>query len=252
MLIYELFEPRHEPKEPLLELRATAPGVKIYDDPMVGVLTPDQVHHNLNMLKQGKAELDWKDHLGQQIQDASNAISWNTADKVAAYIDSLRNNTKYADELNKYRDLTAAYGANKQAINLRQGVKAATGYEMPQDLDIPGIGDPGNITPGDIVGNAALTPVLSKLYNWGAKGAKGNVGKVIKGGAAMMAPGMAAAMVGEPEPTPPPPPPTGPRGGVREGMGFLGEKDVDEAASAAQQAAIAIAMKKAHKKPRTK
>jgi hypothetical protein len=36
-----------------------------------------------------------------------------------------------------------------------------------------------------------------------------------------------------------------------EGMGFLGEKDVEEAASAAQQAAIAIAMKKAHKKPRT-
>jgi hypothetical protein len=36
-----------------------------------------------------------------------------------------------------------------------------------------------------------------------------------------------------------------------EGMGFLGEKDVEEAASAAQQAAIAIAMKKSHKKPRT-
>ena len=36
-----------------------------------------------------------------------------------------------------------------------------------------------------------------------------------------------------------------------EGMGFLGEKDVEEAASAAQQAAIAIAMKKAHKKPKT-
>jgi hypothetical protein len=36
-----------------------------------------------------------------------------------------------------------------------------------------------------------------------------------------------------------------------EGMGFLGEKDVEEAANAAQQAAIAISMKKAHKKPRT-
>ena len=36
-----------------------------------------------------------------------------------------------------------------------------------------------------------------------------------------------------------------------EGMGFLGEKDVEEAANAARQAAIAIAMKKAHKKPRT-
>lgn len=35
-----------------------------------------------------------------------------------------------------------------------------------------------------------------------------------------------------------------------EGMGFLGEKNVEEAASAAQQAAIAIAMKKAHNKPR--
>ena len=36
-----------------------------------------------------------------------------------------------------------------------------------------------------------------------------------------------------------------------EGMGFLGEKDVEEAASAAQQAAIAIAMKKAGKKPKS-
>jgi hypothetical protein len=36
-----------------------------------------------------------------------------------------------------------------------------------------------------------------------------------------------------------------------EGMGFLGEKDVEEAATAAQQAAIAISMKKAGKKPRT-
>jgi len=36
-----------------------------------------------------------------------------------------------------------------------------------------------------------------------------------------------------------------------EGMGFLGEKDVEEAANTAQQAAIAISMKKAHKKPRT-
>ena len=34
-------------------------------------------------------------------------------------------------------------------------------------------------------------------------------------------------------------------------MGFLGEKDVEEAANAAQQAAIAIAMKKDHKKPKT-
>jgi hypothetical protein len=36
-----------------------------------------------------------------------------------------------------------------------------------------------------------------------------------------------------------------------EGMGFLGEKDVEEAANAAQQAAIAIAMKKAGNKPKT-
>jgi hypothetical protein len=35
-----------------------------------------------------------------------------------------------------------------------------------------------------------------------------------------------------------------------EGMGFLGEKDVEEAANAGQQAAIAISMKNAHKKPK--
>ena len=37
-----------------------------------------------------------------------------------------------------------------------------------------------------------------------------------------------------------------------EGMGFLGEKDVEEAASAAQQAAIAISMKKAGEQPKKK
>ena len=37
-----------------------------------------------------------------------------------------------------------------------------------------------------------------------------------------------------------------------EGMGFLGEKDVEEAANAAQQAAIAIAMEKDGKKPKKK
>ena len=37
-----------------------------------------------------------------------------------------------------------------------------------------------------------------------------------------------------------------------EGMGFLGEKDVEEAANAAQRAAIAIAMKKDGKKPKKK
>jgi len=260
MLIYEIFQPRDESKESLFELRATAPGVKIYDDPVVDTLTPDQIRHNLNMLKQGKAELDWKDHVGQQVQDASNMLSWGVADKVAAYVDSLRHNTKYDDELNKYRDITAAYAASDRAMNLRQGVKATTGYEMPKDLDVLGQGNPGNMTLGDVAGLATQTPVLSKLYNWGAARAKGKVGKVIKGTAAMSAPGMALGMVGEPGEAPPPPTPTGPdraairvaSPGVREGMGFLGEKNVEEAVSAAQQAAIAISMKKAGKKPRTK
>jgi hypothetical protein len=247
MLIYEIFQPRDESKDSLFELRATAPGVKIYDDPAVGILTPDQVRHNLNMLKQGKAELDWKDHVGQQVQDASNEISWGVADKVAAYIDSLRNNTKYADELNKYRDLTAAYSANTQAVNLRRGVKAATGYEIDKDNPV------GNMTPGDVAGNLALTPVVTKLWDLGAKRGKSMLGKGARGLGAVVAPGVALGQVGEPGAAPVPPRPTRPvPGGMEEGMGFLGEKDVEEAASAAQQAAIAIAMKKAGKKPRTK
>lgn len=247
MLIYEIFQPRDESKESLFELRATAPGVKIYDDPIVGTLTPDQIRHNLNMLKQGKAELDWKDHVGQQVQDASNEISWGVADKVAAYIDSLRNNTKYADELNKYRDLTAAYSANTQAMNLRRGVKATTGYEIDKDNPI------GNMTPGDVAGNLALTPVATKLWDLGAKRGKSMLGKGARGVGAMAAPGIALSQVGEPDEAPPPARPSRPvPGGVQEGMGFLGEKDVEETANAAQQAAIAIAMKKAGKKPRTK
>lgn len=247
MLIFELFRPLDEQQELLCELRATAPGVKIYNDPAVGILTPDQVRHNLNMLKQGKAELDWKDHVGQQVQDASNEISWGVADKVAAYIDSLRNNTKYADELNKYRDLTAAYNANTQAVNLRRGVKAATGYEIDKDNPV------GNMTPGDVTGNLALTPVVTKLWNLGAKGAKSMLGKGARGLGAVVAPGVALGQVGEPDEAPAPTRPSRPvpGGGVQEGMGFLGEKDVEEAANAAQQAAIAIAMKKTGKKPKT-
>jgi hypothetical protein len=146
-------------------------------------------------------------------------------------VDSLRHNTKYADELNKYRDLTTAYGANDQAMNLRTGVKAATGYKIDQDNPI------GNMTPVDVAGTAAQAPVDAWLALKGAAGAKGKIGKFIRGGAAMSAPGVALGQVGEPK---------------QEGMGFLGEKNVDEAGSAAQQAAIAIAMKKAHKKPQTK
>lgn len=257
MLIYEIFQPRDESKESLFELRATASGVKIYNDPAVGILTPDQVRHNLNMLKQGKAELDWKDHVGQQVQDASNQISWGVADKVAAYVDSLRNNTKYADELNKYRDLTAAYSANTQAGNLRRGVKAATGYEIDKDNPV------GNMTPGDVAGAAALVPAYTKLWDLGVKRGKSMLGKGVKGTGAVLAPDIALGAVNkvaEPDAAPPPLAPTGPdrnairdaSQGVREGMGFLGEKDVEEAVSAAQQAAIAIAMKKAGKKPRTK
>lgn len=247
MLIFELFRPLDEQKESLFELRATAPGVEIYDDPVVGTLTPDQVTHNINMLKQGKAELDWKDHLGQQVQDASNAISWGVADKVAAYVDSLRHNTKYADELNKYRDLTAAYSSSNQAMNLRRGVKAATGVTIPKDLSV------GNMTPGDVAGSLAQAPVDLYLAAKAAAGAKGPVGKWVRGGVAPWVPGIAASHVAEPDEQPPRSEvPTGPQRQppALEGMGFLGEKDVDEAASAAQQAAIAIAMKKAHKKPK--
>ena len=251
MLIYEIFQPRDESKESLFELRATAPGVKIYDDPFPDTLTPDQIRHNLNMLKQGKAELDWKDHVGQQVQDASNMLSWGVADKVAAYVDSLRHNTKYDDELNKYRDITAAYAASDQAMNLRRGVKATTGYEISKDT--PGLSNIGNMTPGDVVGAAAQAPVDAYLALKGAAGAKGKVGKFIRGTAAMSAPGIALGQVGEPNEAPPPARPSRPvPGGVQEGMGFLGEKDMEEAANAAQQAAIAIAMKKAGKKPRTK
>jgi hypothetical protein len=249
MLIFELFRPLDEQQELLCELKAIAPGVKIYDDPVVGTLTPDQIRHNLDMLKQGKAELDWKDHVGQQVQDASNILSWGVADKVAAYVDSLRHNTKYADELNKYRDITAAYSANDQAINLRKGVKAATGYQIDKDNPI------GNLTPGDVAGLAAQAPIDAYLALKGAAGAKGKVGKFIRGAAAMSAPGYALGYVAEPDEAPPPPPPARPSrpvpGGVQEGMGFLGEKDVEEAANAAQRAAIAIAMKKAGKKPKT-
>jgi hypothetical protein len=234
MLIYEIFQPGAVQKESLFELKATAPGVKIYDDPIVGTLTPDQIRHNILMLKQGKAELDWKDHLGQQIQDASNMLSYGVADKIAAYVDSLRHNTKYADELNKYRDITAAYGASDQAVNLRRGVKAATGYKIPKDINV------GNMTPGDVVGAAAQAPVDLYLAAKAAAGAKGSIGKAVRGGVAPFVPGIALGQVAEPDEQPmaQQPPPAG------------GPPALDEAASAEQQAAIAIAMKKAHKKPK--
>jgi hypothetical protein len=132
-------------------------------------------------------------------------------------------------------------------VNLRRGVKAATGYEIDKDNPV------GNMTPGDVAGNLALTPVVTKLWDLGAKRGKSMFGKGARGLGAVVAPGVALGQVGEPGAAPVPSRPNRPvPGGVQEGMGFLGEKDVEEAASAAQQAAIAIAMKKAGKKPRTK
>lgn len=182
-------------KKIICELRATQKGVTIYQPDKSGYLSPEQVKHNIEMLKTGKAELDWTDHVGANMQDFANMATFGFADKAAAYLDSLkRGSSGYEAELEKYRSGTQAYASNKNAGNLRNAVKSITGYEM--DADNPF----GNATPGDIAG---LLVGGAGLWNAGVKGAtKLGGGKIAQnlGGltTGVVGPVAASATIGEP------------------------------------------------------
>ncbi len=196
----------------LSELSLTPAGQKakaqIYKPDWKGYLSPEQTAHNISLLKKGYAKLDAGDHVGQNLKDFANMATFGFADKASALASSAFDpNTTYDAELLKHRAATDAYNRNDNAGNLRNAVKAVTGYEMDKDNMF------GNMTPGDVAG-AIVTG--SGLYNLGVKGATklggGKVAQTLAGTTTgIVAPVTAALTIGEPT--------TGPRPGPRPGPG---------------------------------
>ncbi len=188
-------------KQIICELRATDVGkknkVKIYEPDASGYLSPDQVKHNLAMLKKGWVELDWKDHINANVKDFTDMATFGFASKAAAYMDSLRKGSQgYDAELAKYQSATDAYNTDKNAGNLRNAVRAVTGYEMSQDNPF------GNITPGDVgglfVGGAGLWNAGAKTV---AKAGGGKVAQTVAGlTTSVVAPTAAALTIGNIDP----------------------------------------------------
>jgi len=187
-------------KNLLVELSLTPAGkkanAKIYQPTSTGYLTPAQSQHNINMIKKGYAQYDTSDHIGQNIKDFANSATVGFADKIAAWASSRNDpNTSYDAELLKLRGQTDAYNRSGQATNLRNAVKAVTGYEMSPDNMF------GNMTPGDLAGAIATG---AGLYNLGAKTVAkfggGKVAKVVGGTTTgVVAPVAAAMTIGEPD-----------------------------------------------------
>ena len=155
----------HESKQLLVELELTdkgrRAGAKIFEPSLTGYLSPQQSQHNLNMLQKGYARYTAGDHIGQNIRDIFNAPTLGGMDKLQAYLSSRGDrNTSYEKELAKLRGQTQAYNQSSQAGNLRNAVKAVTGYEISKENPF------GNITPGDLIGS--LGGGIG-LYNAGAK-----------------------------------------------------------------------------------
>ena len=64
----------------LMELSLTPQGqkagAKLFEPDFKGYLSPDQVKHNLALLKKGHAKLDWSDHVGKTVKDWANMATW--------------------------------------------------------------------------------------------------------------------------------------------------------------------------------
>jgi len=182
-----------ENKDILLEIELTPKGkqarAKIYQASWTGYLSPQQSQHNLNMIKKGYARYTVGDHVGQNVRDIFNAPTMGAMDKFQAWASSRNDpNTSYEKELAKLQGQTTAYNRSNQAGNLRNAVKAVTGYQMDKDNPF------GNITPGDLIGTFAGG---MGLWNAGVKVAtKLGVPGVVGGLTTTLAAPLAVAQVG--------------------------------------------------------
>lgn len=158
-------------------------GAKLYQPSATGYLSPDQVKHNLALLKKGHAKLDWSDHVGKTVQDWANMATFDVADRVAAAASSAFDpNTTYAKEREKQKAIANAYNQDPNALNLRTAANAV-GYKLDADNPV------GNMTVGDVLGLLGPSAVTG-VFNAGMKGAQklgiGKVGQFVTGAGAVV------------------------------------------------------------------
>jgi hypothetical protein len=158
-------------------------GAKLHQPSATGYLSPDQVKHNLALLKKGHAKLDWSDHVGKTVQDWANMATFDMADRLAAGASSAFDpNTTYAKEREKQKAIANAYNQGPNALNLRTAASAA-GYKIDADNPI------GNMTMGDVlglVGPGAVTTVFNVGSKVATKLGLGTVSKLATGTAAVV------------------------------------------------------------------
>jgi peptidoglycan hydrolase-like protein with peptidoglycan-binding domain len=160
------------------EITALQPGVKIFSGDNI---TPQQITHNYDMVKQGKAKLDVSDHISNFANDAANALSFGYADNVASALDATFDKNKtYAGQMAKYKANAKGYG------------DAGPSVHVPDS--IPLIGG-GNITPGDLAGLFTGAGLIKGGAQIGAKLLGKTVGKYAGGTAAFLAPAVGHAVV---------------------------------------------------------
>ena len=180
-------------KKPIFELKATKPGITIHQPNFLGYLSPEKAKHNADMLRTGKAELEPSDHVGQNVADLANGLTFGFADKAAAYLDSVATGTKYDDQLAKYKGGTDAYNKDKNALNVRNAA-GALGYEIDKDNML------GNITPGDLLSLFGGAGLIRAGAKGAAKVGGGKVAQTAAGlGTGVVAPVAAALTIGNPE-----------------------------------------------------
>jgi hypothetical protein len=174
--------------EMLMELSLTPQGkkagAKLFEPDWKGYLSPDQVKHNLALLKKGHAKLDWSDHLNKTVKDWANMATFDLADKAQAAASSMFDpNTTYKKEREKQQAADRAYNLDPNALNLRTAANAV-GWKM--DPNNPA----GNMTAGDILGLVGPGAITS-MFKVGMKGAQklgmGKVGQFVTGTGAVVA-----------------------------------------------------------------
>ena len=173
-------------KQTILEITATQPGVVVYNfsGPTNKDVTIDKIIHNAEMIRQGKAKLDWYDHLNQFVNDTANGVTFDLADAAAAYVNSWANGTPYADEYKKFATASKEYaklpGALSTHVSIPKSVPIIGGEHDPSLGDVAGsvFGYGGAAVKGAYLGGKTAMKVARKTLG-------GNTGRTIarKGGA---------------------------------------------------------------------
>ena len=167
-------------------------GAKLHQPSATGYLSPDQVKHNLALLKKGHAKLDWSDHVGKTVQDWANMATFDMTDRLAAAASSAFDpKTTYAKEREKQKAIANAYNQDPNALNLRTAASAA-GYKIDPNNPV------GNMTAGDVLGLLGPSGVTA-VFNAGSKVATrlglGTAGRLAGGTAAVVGTDLATKQI---------------------------------------------------------